>query len=258
MLDIFHTIFKFRDKESPDKLGLYPENVHVNAMPERRYLWTSRVLVILVCLSIAFNMMLASTIYVLLPQRNAAPQLFKVNQNFSQLEQVQPMEINMPVGDLITELHINEYIMQRYQITADYDELMRRWGKGSAIYWYSASDVFADFEDSDVPFNIMQFRNQGLRRDVRIEWTRPLSNGLWMTQFRTYDYFPSSPQPIVSIWRATLRIAYVDFNFQNNEDAIANPFGFLILSYSLAYHSSPYGAEDYLSTVRQAAEESIR
>ena len=152
MLDIFHTIFKFRDKESPDKLGLYPENVHVNAMPERRYLWTSRVLVILVCLSIAFNMMLASTIYVLLPQRNAAPQLFKVNQNFSQLEQVQPMEINMPVGDLITELHINEYIMQRYQITADYDELMRRWGKGSAIYWYSASEVFADFEDSDVPF----------------------------------------------------------------------------------------------------------
>ena len=104
----------------------------------------------------------------------------------------------------------------------------------------------------------MQFRNQGLRRDVRIEWTRPLSNGLWMTQFRTYDYFPSSPQPIESIWRATLRIAYVDFNFQNNEDAIANPFGFLILSYSLAYHSSPYGAEDYLSTVRQAAEESIR
>ena len=160
MLDIFHTIFKFRDKESPDKLGLYPENVHVNAMPERRYLWTSRVLVILVCLSIAFNMMLASTIYVLLPQRNAAPQLFKVNQNFSQLEQVQPMEINMPVGDLITELHINEYIMQRYQITADYDELMRRWGKGSAIYWYSASDVFADFDHQRLDQRLSGKRNK--------------------------------------------------------------------------------------------------
>ena len=25
MLDIFYTVFKFKEKESPDKLGLYPE-----------------------------------------------------------------------------------------------------------------------------------------------------------------------------------------------------------------------------------------
>ena len=40
MLDIFQTIFKYREKKSPDQLGFYPEKVHVSAMPERRYLWT--------------------------------------------------------------------------------------------------------------------------------------------------------------------------------------------------------------------------
>lgn len=258
MIDIFHTIFKFREKESPDKLGYYPEKVHINAMPERRYLWTSRFLVIIASLSINLNMMLASTIYLLLPQRDAAPQFFQVNKDFNQLEQVQPMELNMPVGDLITELHINEYIYQRYRITSDYDELMKRWGVGSAIYWYSSSYVYADFQATDVAFNIMQFRNLGLRRDVKIDWTKPLSLGLWMVQFRTYDYFTTEQLPIESIWRATLRIAYTDFPFKNREDAIANPFGFLVMSYSLAYHSSPFGAEHYLKAVRQAAEESLR
>ena len=66
MLDILRTVFKYREKQSPDKLGLYPEQVHVQAMPERRYLWTSRFLVITACLSICLSMMLAMTIFLLL------------------------------------------------------------------------------------------------------------------------------------------------------------------------------------------------
>ena len=108
MFEIFNTIFKYKEKQSPDQLGLYPERVHVEAMPERRYLWTSRVLVILTCLGISFNMMLAATIYLLLPQRTVYPRLFQINKYFSMLEQVQPAEINYPVSDLITEEHITE------------------------------------------------------------------------------------------------------------------------------------------------------
>ena len=134
MFEIFNTIFKYKEKQSPDQLGLYPERVHVEAMPERRYLWTSRVLVILSCLSISFNMMLAATIYLLLPQRTVYPRLFQINKYFSMLEQVQPAEINYPVSDLITEEHITEYIMLRYIVTSDYDELITRWAKGNTLY----------------------------------------------------------------------------------------------------------------------------
>lgn len=258
MLSIFQTVFKYREKESPDKLGYYPEKVHINAMPERRYLWTSRVLVIFACLSICVNMMLASTIYVLLPQRNVAPQLFQINKYFSQLEQVQPAEIDMPVGDLVAEEHINEYIMLRYLISSDYDELVERWSKGSTIYWYSTNTVYADFSKNDVQYNVMQFREKGLRRDVEIEWTRPLSQGLWLTQFKTIDYLPENEKPIVNIWRATLRIGFTTIPFRNREDAIANPFGFLVTSYSLAYHGSPVNSEHYLQAVKQSTKEKFK
>ena len=127
MFSIFNTIFKYKEKESPDKLGLFPEQVHVDAMPERRYLWTSRFLVIIASMSICFNMMLASALYVMLPQRSSSPQLFYIDHYFSQIERAQPMEINYPVGNLINEEHITNYIMLRYLITNDYDELIRRW-----------------------------------------------------------------------------------------------------------------------------------
>ncbi len=251
MLDIFHTIFKYREKESPDRLGYYPERVHINAMPERRYLWTSRVLVICACLSICINMMLASTIYVLLPQRSVAPQLFQINKYFSQLEQVQPAEVRMPVGDLVAEQHINEYIMLRFLISSDYDELISRWGRGSTIYWYSSSPVYEDFAKNDIAYNVMQFREKGLRRDVEIEWTRPLSRGLWLGQFKTLDYLPEYNFPIVNFWRATLRIGFTTIPFKSREDAIANPFGFLVTSFSLAYHGSPKSSKHYLETVKK-------
>ena len=258
MLDIFHTIFKFKEKESPDVLGFYPERVHINAMPERRFLWTSRVLVILACISICFNMMLASSLYLMIPQIKVVPQLFQINKYFSQLEQVQPMVVNMPVGDLIAEQHINQYIYQRYVITEDYDELLQRWGVGSTIYWFSSSSVYSDFANNDAEYNIMQFREKGLRRNVEIEWTRPLSQGLWQVQFKTIDFLPNQKLPSVNIWRATLRIGFTKIPFQRGEDAIANPFGFLVLSYSLAYHASVKNPENYLNVVRKNTESLYR
>ena len=44
----------------------------------------------------------------------------------------------------------------------------------------------------------MQFREKGLRRDVEIDWTRPLAQGLWMVQFRTLDYLPENDKPEVA------------------------------------------------------------
>ena len=43
-MSIFNILFSEIDESTNDKLGAYPEKVHVRAMPERRYLKTSRFL----------------------------------------------------------------------------------------------------------------------------------------------------------------------------------------------------------------------
>lgn len=255
MADIFTTIFKYKEKASPDKLGLFPERVHVDAMPERRYLWTSRFLVIIACFSICFNMMLASSLYLMLPQRTSFPQLFYIDNYFSQVEQVQPIETDYPVGNLINEEQITNYIMMRYIITNDYDELMRRWGPGSYIYWHSAPYIYDDFSRYDAKFNMIQFRRRNMMRDVEIDWIRPLGKGLWQSQFRTLDYSPKELEPTVNIWRATMRLAFVKFKNRRHEDALKNPFSFMIMNYSLSYLGAPNASESYMSTSKRITRE---
>ncbi len=254
MFDIVRTLFKFKEKESPDELGYFPERVHVEAFPERRYLWTSRLLVILSGLSICFNMMLASAIYLMLPLIRVTPEFYSINKYFSQIEQVQKQEINFPVSDLITEEHIYKYITMRYTITGDFETTLQQWGTDSPLYWYSTPSIYDDFVNYDAKAGLAEFRRIGLERYVEIEWIRPLSRGLWQVQFKTYDITAENKVPVINYWRATLRIAYARLNFTNKEDAVYNPYGFLVTSYSLAYHGAEGDTESYIDTARRRAE----
>ncbi len=250
MLDILQTVFKYREKESPDVLGAFPERVHTRAMPERRYLWASRILVIFACISICFSMMLASTVYLLLPQRSAFPRLLQPNNYFSQLELTDVQEKTVPVQDLIAEQYIEEYIMLRHVISNDYDELVTRWAPGSRLYWLSTRAVFQNFTTNDAQNNIMQFRMRSLVRMVEVEWIRPMTKGLWQAQFITMDYYPGETTPIVNIWRAYLRVAFTNINYANRRQRELNPFGFLVLNYSLSYVGTPDEPESYLNTAK--------
>lgn len=251
-MGIFQTIFKYRERQSPDKLGFYPERVHVSAMPERRYLWTSRVLVILSCLSLCMSMMLASGIYLLLPQRSSNPRLLQTNHYFSQLELTDRQEKVVPVQDLIAEQYIEEYIALRHVISNDYDEIMHRWSPGSELYWLSSKTVFQSFASNDVNNNIMQFKMRAMTRLVEIEWIKPMTKGLWQAQFATLDYYGGSKEPVINIWRAYMRVVFTDIDFNNKEQRVLNPFGFLVLNYSLSYVGTPSSPASYLRTAKDA------
>ena len=253
MFDIFKTVFKYREKASPDKIGAYPERVHIKAMPERRYLWSSRILVITAVFSICLNMVLASTIYLLLPQRSSAPRLLYINENFNQLQLLQPSEINVSAYTLITEEQIINYIMFRYLITSRYDELVSRWSPGSQLYWMSSPSIFKKFQESEARQGLQLQKLKGLERDVEVDWAHQIARGVWLVQFRTLDYYPNFRTPDVTIWRATMRISYANMTFPNKNFALRNPFGFVVTSYSLAYHGKPSTSEHYLDEVKKRA-----
>ncbi|HCU58583.1 MAG TPA: hypothetical protein DIC64_01220 [Alphaproteobacteria bacterium] len=249
MFDIFRTLFRYKEKESPDELGAFPVKVHVEAFPERRYLWTSRLLVILTGLSICVNVVLVLTIYLMVPSIKVSPQFFSINKYFSQVEQVQPHVLRYPVTDLVTEQYIKEYLYLRYTIGSDAETLISSWTEGSPLYWYSSPQVYNDFKTSEMEANLKLFRS-GLRRYIDIQWIKPLSHGLWQTQFATYEMFPGQ-EPSIVYWRATIRVAYANLQFEDKDDRIMNPYGFAVQSYSLAYHGAEGDNESYMDTARR-------
>ncbi len=250
MLDLLRTVFKYKEKQSPDQLGLFPEAIHTSAMPERRYLWSSRLLVVFACLSICLNMILTSSIYLMLPQRSTFPILFKQNHSFSQLDVVDKQEKPIAVVDLLTEAFVEEYINLRHVVTSDYDELMSRWGRGSRFFWTSSRKVYQSFATSDLNSNIRKFKTRGLVRLVEVEWVKPSSRGFWVSQFITMDYYPGETTPIINIWRAYLRVFMAPIPYENKSLREQNPFGFLVTNYSLAYVGTPDSPESYLNTAK--------
>lgn len=236
MVSILGTLFKYKEKESPDVLGYFPERVHVDAFPERRYLWTSRFLVIVTCLSICFNMIISSIIYLMLPCFRVTPDLYRINNITNQLEVVEKDERDYYASDLIAEQYIRDYIMLRYTVTEDYAELKDRWRPNSIFYWYSTDEIYNEFQEKDVKTVEEQFERLGLQRYVEIVWTKHVSRSMWMVQFKTYDITKDNPRPKVDIWRATMRIGYDNgLRFKKPEDRIMNPYGFLVYSYTLSY-----------------------
>lgn len=236
MVSILGTLFKYKDEETQDQIGFFPEKVNVDAFPERRYLWTSRFFVIVTCLSICFNMILASIIFMMLPYFRVTPQLFRINHNTSQLEVMQKDEINYFASDAIAEQYIRDYILLRYTVTPDYAELKDRWRTNSILYWYSTASVYEDFKNNDAETVYEQFKTIGLQRYVEIIWVKRVSRSMWMVQFKTYDITKDQPRPKVDVWRATVRVGYDGgLRFKRPEDKILNPYGFLVYSYTLSY-----------------------
>jgi type IV secretory pathway component VirB8 len=249
MVSILGTLFKYKEMESPDVLGYYPERVHVDAFPERRYLWTSRFFVIVTCLSICANMIISSIIYLLLPEQHVKPQLFRINKDTNQLELLQQDERYYFASELIAEQYIRDYIVLRYTVTEDYTELKDRWRKGSILYWYSTDGVFQEFLAKDVKSADEQFKNIGLQRYVEIDWVKHISRSMWMVQFKTYDITRNNQIPKVDLWRATMRIGYDgNLRFHKPEDRILNPYGFLVYSYTLSYQGDSRRGTDEVNS----------
>ena len=250
MWDLFNTVFKYREKKSPDKLGKYPEAIHTLAFPERRYLWSSRLLVIFASISICINLMLVCCIYLMIPQKTSSPLLLFHDKNFSTLSLIERQEKPVAAIDLLAEFFIEEYIHMRHTITSDYDELMLRWGAGSKFYWMTSQRLYSAFASNDLSRNIRDFKMSGLARFVEIDWIRPTSSGFWQSQFSTLDYYPGASTPVVNVWRAYIRAAFAPIPYENKSLREQNPFGFIILNYALSYAGTPDIQKSYLNTAK--------
>ena len=194
----------------------------------------------------------------MIPQRRVSPQFFHINDYFSQIEVVQPDEIDYPVSDLVTEAHVRDYIYRRYLVSDDYDEMIDRWRVGSIFYWISSPELYKDFTSKEALYNLRMYRDRSLLRSVEIDWVKPLAYNLWQVQFQTVDLFPESERPQVTIWRATLRVGYFKIPFAKREEAVLNPYGFLVTGYSLAFHSNPEDQSSYMQAVKKQAEDQYR
>ena len=231
-MSIFKFLFSEIDDSSNDKLGAYPEKVHVRAMPERRYLKTSRIMTFLSSALLCGTIMLALILYMLSPQLRSEPILLTIDKRFYKLEPIQSQIVLWPSSLLLMEEHIKQYILLRHTIVPDIDEMQMRWSEeNSLLKWFSGGDAFSTFLQEKT-INLVRMA-EGLTTEVNIRLIHRISNSLWLAEFDTIEHMPDEEFPTVKRWRALLEAGFQRRGYPNREERLKNPLDFTVNTYSL-------------------------
>ncbi len=234
MANLFYTLFKYKEKAQKDELGNYPEKVDVSAFPERRYLWTSRFLVVISCLSVCFSMFLGGILCLMIPQKEAKIMPLQIDYNTYQVTRMENSEFRAFAGNLVTESVIAQYVTQRYTISDDVEEQRERFGTNEFLYLSSKNEVWTDFISTERPyFDFLQ--QQGITRSVEIDRIYPVSFNFWQARFYTIDNYPDRKEPVKSKWIASIRLNFNFSKYDNKELGLKNPYGTTVEIYNISY-----------------------
>ena len=235
-MNIFKFLFSKVDESTNDKLGAYPEKVHVGAMPERRYLKTSRIMTLLSAALLSGTIILAFILYMLAPLLRSEPLLLAIDKRFYKLEPVQTQVVLWPASMLIMEEHIKQYLFLRHTIVADIDQMNARWNdSNSLLKWFSSEDVFREFQ-SEKELNLARMA-EGLTTEIDIRFVHRVGNGLWLAEFDTIEHMPEEEYPTVKRWRALFEAGFRPRGYPNRDERIKNPLNFFVNNYSLSSRS---------------------
>ena len=259
---LFSVLFRYKDKNSPDKLGVFPEKFPTKAFPERRYLWTSRVLVIFSVLSFCLTILLTSVLYLLLPLQRSQPSFYRVNPYFYTLDKVHALKEDISFMDVLTQKYLTDYIEMRHSVPKSTADLFYRWDTDSLFYWYSAPSIYYRFVNNIDRNQFKRFIRLKMERQVEIDDISRLSGNLWRVQFKTLTTTKNMPEPNIIYWRAYVRVEYAELEGYENlekterekQNYTANPFGFTVTDYSLAYAGSPKKSDTAMQTAKKVFE----
>ncbi|MBO4519871.1 MAG: hypothetical protein J5787_01555 [Alphaproteobacteria bacterium] len=231
-MSIFKFLFSEIDDSSKDKLGAYPEKVHVRAMPERRYLKTSRIMTFVSAGLLCSAIILTFILYLLSPQLRSEAILLRIDRRFYKLETVERHIVRVPASKLLMEEHIKQYIILRHTIISDVDEMQIRWDENnSMLKWFSGPAAFKSFID-EKRINTVRM-GDGLTVEVNIRFVYRISGGLWLSEFETIEHTPEEEYPTVKRWRALLEAGFRRRGYPTREEHFKNPLDFTVDKYSL-------------------------
>lgn len=205
--------------------------VSVDALRERRYLWTARAFAIVSGVALSANIVLMLAIGNLLPLKRVEPYLLTFQSRDEQVVRVQPLSANLAASDIITEALIRQYVLLRNTMVADIDEMSFRWGVDGPIRWMSSDRVYNEFNKTLRDW-LERIKIDGLTREVRIESVVRQQN-LWVVYLQTRDMLPEAEEPALSRWKVQVMVRYFAKNEVKYVNRLKNPLGFSVDGYSI-------------------------
>ena len=209
------------------------QEVSIDLLRERRYLWTARAFAIVSAVALCVNLVLLLAIVHLMPLKRVEPFLLTFQNREEQVVKIRPLSKDMAAEDIISEAMIRQYVLLRNTMVSDVDEMAFRWGADGPLRWMSSSQVYNQFSKT-VKDWLARIKLEGLTREVRIESVVRNQN-TWLVYIVTRDMLPEAEEPAISRWRIRLSVKY--FTQEQREvkyiNRLKNPLGFAVDRYAI-------------------------
>lgn len=255
-MGLISVLFGRKKDDSPDVLGRYPEYMQVPALPERRYLKTSRLLALFIFLNMAVMIAVAGfftynadRIDISIANRRVV-NLFSIDSSRQVLIPAEYATKNVTALELFSESLLRDYIYNRHTLTWENKEMQLRWDVGGPVSGYSNHKrVYMPFRVS--ADNLFQeSRTRGFVRDVHIYELKRIKQNLWEAVIDTFDMpIPDAYNPLCDCsdnskkciacktkytsrqlrYRILIRTSF------NGVKTVLNPLGFRVETYNMLY-----------------------
>lgn len=220
-------------KEAERQRARTAEEISIDQLRERRYLWTARAFAIVSAVALCVNLVLLVTILHLMPLKRVEPFLLTFQNRDEQVVKIRPLSKDMAAEDIISEAMIRQYVLLRNTMVSDVDEMSFRWGSDGPLRWMSSNQVYNQFSKT-VKDWLARIKLEGLTREVRIE-SVVRNQDTWLVYIVTRDMLPEAEEPVVSRWRIRMSIKY--FSSDQREvkyiNRLKNPLGFAVDKYAI-------------------------
>jgi len=184
-----------QEKNKPiktDILGVYPEAVQTGALPERRFLKTSRALAITTIMLNMLSLVVAGFIFYCLNHLDlvvASPQrsYFLIQDKVNKSIKTMPYNVEqVSAVQLLVEDLLLRYLAERFTLPWDNDEAQRLWGKKGFVSTYSGSRVRSAFQ-KESSRSMQNSRNQEYIQEVHIYDLSYVRGNLWKATVEVID-----------------------------------------------------------------------
>lgn len=209
------------------------QDVVIENVAERRYLWTARAFAVITAISLCCNFILILTINQIFPLYRIEPFLLTFKDKNEQVYHINTIDKALNSDKSITEALVREYVLLRSTFDTDISEMESRWLQGGPIQEMSSDGIYLDFINNTAKRAMEVIRKDSLTRDIRIITINEISDGIWQVEYEAKDMYPASYKPQLSYWVASLTVKYRTKVIKYSE-RMKNPIGFTVESYSLS------------------------
>ncbi len=241
--------------ETEDVLGAYPERMQITAIPERRYLKTSRLLAITTFINLGVLIALSGIFVYFVARLDVVVANRRVVNMYAmdpERQVILASEYNtrtVSSMQLMMEQAVRDYIINRHTVVWDPNEQNYLWSGAGAVAKYSNKDLYQSFmREAQLLFNDSRARR--IVKDVHLYSLKLTSTNIWEGIFDVFDMpVPDIFNPICSCsdntpdcisckeqhskGRQRFKV-YVRSNFSAPK-SLLNPLGIRVLNYDQLY-----------------------